>query len=402
LSVSKNKGTSLLRSSEKSALTGFLSLYIVLVIMILLLLGFFYYKSQEALMFSNQRTILSSYANKQVKSLKLLHHYFPERTKYPRSSRFRSAIYDIEGVLIFSTLENKEVNFDKEIYRSGNSIQFFKYLDDYYLGAKYLFIEIDEDKRWRDETIANIVTFSGLALIVLAIFGLFFVKLFLRPMKNSMMLLDNFIKDTTHELNTPISAILANIEMMDTDIMAEKNKKKLARINIAAKTVSHLYKDLTYLTLSHNRESNDEWIDLKALIEDRVEYFVILAGSKNITFDLDLNYSTIYIDGIKIARVIDNLISNAIKYNKRSGHIAITLRKNYFVVKDSGIGIETEKVSEIFERYSRFNSSEGGFGIGLNIVKSIIDEYHLKIDVESILGKGTTIRVDFLKGTVDD
>ena len=402
MSVSKNKGTNLLRSSEKSSLTGFLSLYIILVTMVLLLLGVFYYKSQEALMFSNQRTILSSYANKQVKALKLLHHYFPERTKYPRSTIFRSAIYDIEGVLIFSTLENGKVNFDKEIYRSGNNIQFFKYLDDYYLGAKYLFIEIDEDETWREETIANIVSFGGLALMVLAIFGLFFVKLFLRPMKKSMMLLDDFIKDTTHELNTPISAILANVEMMDTEVMGEKNKKKLARINIAAKTVSHLYKDLTYLTLNHNNESNDEWIDLKALIEDRVEYFAILAGSKKITFDLDLNYSTLYIDGVKIARVVDNLISNAIKYNRRSGRIKITLRKSYFIVQDSGIGIETDKVSEIFERYSRFNSSEGGFGIGLNIVKSIIDEYDLKIDVESILGTGTTIRVDFLKGAVDD
>ena len=353
-------------------------------------------------MFSNQRTILSGYANQQVKALKLLHHYFPERTEYPRNADFRSAIYDIEGVKIFSTLEDPVVNFEKVIYREGKSIHFVKRLDDYYLGAKFLFVEVDENKEWYDKTMADIVTLGGLTLVVLAIFGLFFVKLFLRPMRNSMMLLDDFIKDTTHELNTPISAILANIEMMDTDIMSEKNKKKLARINIAAKTVSHLYQDLTYLTLNHNRQSKDEWIDLKKLIEDRVEYFTILAGSKKVTFDLDLKYSTIYIDGIKIARVVDNLISNAIKYNKRSGNIFITLRKNHFVIQDNGIGIESEKVSEIFERYARFNTSEGGFGIGLNIVKSIIEEYHLKIDVKSVLGEGTTIRVDFTKGTIDE
>ena len=370
--------------------------------MLLLLLGIFYYQSQEALMFSNKRNILATYANKQVKQLKLLHHSFPERTEYPRSLKFRSAIYDIEGVKIFSTLKNKNINFEKEIYRVGKSIQFVKYLDDYYLGAKYLFIEVDEDEEWHEETMANILFFGAITLIVLAIFGLFFVKLFLRPMKNSIMLLDDFIKDTTHELNTPISAILANIEMMDTNIMAEKNKKKLARINIAAKTVSHLYQDLTYLTLNHNRQSEDEWIDLKKLIEDRVEYFTILSGSKKITFDLDLNYSTLFIDGVKIARVIDNLISNAIKYNKRGGKISIVLRKNYFIIKDSGIGIEKEKVADIFERYTRFNSSEGGFGIGLNIVKSIIQEYHLKISVESKVGEGTTIRVDFLKGTLGE
>lgn len=402
MSVSKNKGTSLLRSSEKSSLTRFLTLYIILVAMLLLLLGIFYYQSQEELMFSNKRNILSTYANKQVKELKILHHYFPERTAYPRSLKFRSAIYDIEGVKIFSTLKNAKVNFDKEIYRVGNTIQFVKYLDDYYLGAKYLFIEVDEDEAWYKETMENILFFGTMTLIVLAIFGLFFVKLFLRPMKNSIMLLDNFIKDTTHELNTPISAILANIEMMDTTIMAEKNKKKVARINIAAKTVSHLYQDLTYLTLNHNRQVEDEWIDLKKLIEDRVEYFTILSGSKKITFDLDLNYSTLYIDGIKIARLIDNLISNAIKYNKRGGKIFIVLRKNYFMIKDTGIGIDKHEVADIFKRYTRFNSSEGGFGIGLNIVKSIIEEYHLKIGVESTLGEGTSIRVDFLKGTLGE
>lgn len=396
--VSKNKGTSLLHSSEISSLTRFLSLYIVLVTILLLLLGIFYYQSQEELMFSNKRTILSAYANEQVKQLKLLHHYFPERTEYPRSLEFRSAIYDIEGVKIFSTLKHPEINFAKEIYRVGDGIHFVKYLDDYYLGAKYLFIEIDEDDAWYDETMANILMFGAITLIVLGIFGLFFVKIFLRPMRNSIMLLDNFIKDTTHELNTPISAILANIEMMDTSIMAEKNKKKLARINIAAKTVSHLYQDLTYLTLNHNRQSEDRWIDLKRLIEDRVEYFIILSHSKKVTFDLDLNDATLFMDSVKIARVIDNLISNAIKYNKRGGTISIVLRKNYFIIQDSGIGIEKEKITDMFERYTRFNNSEGGFGIGLNIVKSIIDEYHLKINVESTVGEGTTIRIDFLRG----
>ena len=399
--VSKNKGTNLLRSSEKSSLLRFLALYFILVTMILLLLGVFYYESQEKLMFSNQRTVLSNYANKQVKALKHLHNNFSHHNIYPRSTKFRSAIYDIEGKKIFSTIKHPEVIFDKEIYRIGDSLQFVKYLDDYYLGAKYLFIEVDEDMTWYKETMSNILAFGTLTLIVLIIFGFFFVRIFLRPMRNSIMLLDDFIKDTTHELNTPISAILANIEMMDTSIMAEKNQKKLARINIAAKTVSHLYQDLTYLTLSHNRESKDEWIDMKRLIQDRVEYFAILAGAKKITFELDLKDSAIFIDGIKIARVLDNLISNAIKYNRRHGKIFIVLRKNYLHVQDTGIGIASEKVNDVFERYTRFNSSEGGFGIGLNIVKSIIDEYDLRISVESVLDVGTTIRIDFLRGTLD-
>jgi len=403
LLVSKNKGTSLYRSSERRSLLRFLALYITLVTLLLVLLGVLHYKSEEKLMFSNQRTLLSNYANEQYKSIKLFHNErYPKSVIYPRNSKFRSAIHDLSGEEIFSLMKHKPRHFGRDIYRLKETIHFLKPLDDsYYLGAKYLFIEVDEDLSWKDDAIKDIMVYGTLTLMVMAIFGFFFVGIFLRPMRDSITLLDDFIKDTTHELNTPISAILANIEMMDKNAMGKKNERKLARINIAAKTVSHLYQDLTYLTLSHNRKSKDEWIDLKQLIQDRVEYFAILAGSKKVTFTLDLKDSALFIDSVKIARVLDNLISNAIKYNKRNGSIIIVLRKQYLSVQDTGIGIESEKVNEIFERYTRFNSSEGGFGIGLNIVKSIIIEYELQIDVESILNEGTTIRVDFLKGTID-
>ena len=180
--------------------------------------------------------------------------------------------------------------------------------------------------------------------------------------------------------------------------MAKKNIKKLSRINIAAKTVSHLYQDLTYLVLGHQSQSRDECINLKELIEARVEYFMILAQSKRITFELDLEEKRVFIDAVKIARVIDNLISNAIKYNKRSGKISILLREKYFSVSDTGIGIEEDKIVEMFDRYSRFNSTEGGFGIGLSIVKSIVDEYQYHIKVDSVLHKGTTISIYFNEG----
>jgi len=401
LLASKNRDTNLHHSNEKQSLWRFLTLYIFLVIGLVSLLSIFYYQSQEQLMFSNMRTKLSEYANIQVKNLKILHHYFPVRTTYPRDDRFESAIYDIERVFIFSTLKNNNINFDKEIYRVGNKIHFVKYLDDYYLGTKYLFIEVDEDRGWYHDTIINILAIGTVALIVLGIFGFFFMRIFLRPMRNSIELLDNFIKDTTHELNTPISAILANIEMMDTEIMEEKNVKKLHRINVAAKTVSHLYQDLTYLVLGNKNPTRDEWVDLKELILSRIEYFSLLAESKKIEIEHDLEERKLWIDCAKMARVVDNLISNAIKYNKRSGTIKIVLRQEYFLIADTGIGIEQDQVDAIFDRYSRFNSSEGGFGIGLNIVKSILEEYHLDVKVNSIVRQGTTIKIIFPQGETD-
>ncbi len=362
-----------------------------MVIFVITLLSVFYYQSQEKLMLSDQRASLSKYAYIQTKRLKVLHYFFDERTTYPRDPRFRSAIYDIEFKKIFSILGDESIRFDEEIYITNQHIHFVKTLDTYYLGTKYLIIEVEDDGVWRSEIWKNIIGYGSAAFFLFMLFGLYLAKLFLRPMRDSIMLLDRFIKDTTHELNTPLSAILANIEMMDTDVMIEKNKKKLNRINIAAKTVSTLYKDLTYLTLEQEQQNEDEMIELQTLLRNRAEYFFILAESKQLKYELDLEDATMMVDKRKFTRVIDNLISNAIKYNKRGGVVGIKLRQGMLMIWDTGIGIDKEKVPFMFDRYTRFNQSEGGFGVGLSIVKKIVDEYSIQIEVESEKRKGTKV-----------
>ena len=387
--VSKNKATNSLLKSEKKSLLRFLTLYVAMVIVMITLFSLFYYQSQEKLMLAEQRATLTKYAYIQTKRLKVLHHFFDERTEYPRDPRFRSAIYDLEYIKIFSILENENIHFDEEIYINGETIHFVKSLDDFYLGTKYLILEVSDSGAWRGEIWKNIIGYGFFAFLFFILFGLYLAKLFLKPMRDSIVLLDRFIKDTTHELNTPLSAILANIEMMDRDVMVEKNKTKLTRINIAAKTVSVLYQDLTYLTLEQEKENHDEEIRIKDLIHDRAEYFMILAESKHLECSLDLEDATITIDRRKFTRVIDNLISNAIKYNKRKGTVGITLREGMLVIWDTGIGINEGKIPFMFDRYMRFNQSEGGFGLGLSIVKNILDEYHISIEVESTEGEGT-------------
>ena len=373
--VSKNKATNSLLKSEKKSLFRFLSLYVAMVVLLITLLSLFYYQSQEKLMLSDQRAQLTKYAYIQTKRLKVLHHYFDERTEYPRDPRFKSAIYDLEHMKIFSLLEDENVRFDEEeIYITNNHIHLVKNLDEFYLGTKYLIIEVKYSDEWVGEIWKHIIVFGILTLLFFMLFGLYLMKLFLKPMRDSIVLLDRFIKDTTHELNTPLSAILANIEMMDTGVMVEKNKTKLSRINIAAKTVSILYKDLLYLTLEEERENQDEEIKVKELIRDRAEYFSVLAQSKHLECILDLEEASVIMDKRKLTRVIDNLISNAIKYNRRKGTVGIKLREGILEIWDTGIGISKEHMPLMFDRYMRFNNSEGGFGVGLSIVKKILDE----------------------------
>jgi two-component system OmpR family sensor kinase len=215
---------------------------------IVFLISLFYYQSQEKLMFSNKRATLSTYAYEHIKRLKSLHHFFPEQVTYPRDIRYKSAIYDIEKQKIFSELNSTSIQFDNEIYHTGDKMHYMKSLDEYYLGAKYLFLEVPYDETWKAEAWKTIATFGISLSLFFMLIGLFLAKLFVRPMKESIELLDMFIKDTTHELNTPLSSILANIEMIDKDGISDENKRKINRIEMAAKTVSVLYNDLTYLT----------------------------------------------------------------------------------------------------------------------------------------------------------
>jgi len=380
----KNRATNSILNSERKSLLRFLTLYILMSIIVIFLLSLFYYQYQDKLNLANHRTQLSIYADDLIRKLK-------DSQIYPEDDRFKSAIYDINYLKIFSILDEQKVYFHKEIYRINDKIHFVKVLDNDYLGAKYLIIEIDDNNKWVDEVISTIILYGVLALIFLAFLGLYLSRLFLKPMRDYILLLDTFIKDTTHELNTPLSTILANIEMMDREIMVEKNIKKLHRINIAAKTISNIYNDLTYLILTREKVSENENVNIDKIIYDRVDYFDILASSKKIEFKVDLIPIILYIDREKVTRVVDNLISNAIKYNKRGGFIEIKLRENYLTISDTGIGIEESKIPYIFDRYRRFNQSEGGFGIGLSIVKDILNEYNIYIEVNSKLKEGTKI-----------
>ncbi len=385
-----------LRSREKKTLRSFLLLYAFLTLLILAFVAFLYYGLERDLMLQHQRETLSNLTNEQITRLKTLHVTFDKDQTYPRDERFNSAIYDSSLKQIFSTLNAKKVNLYEDIYLKNNHIYFVKELESYYLGARYIVIEVPEPSSWDKKVFHKLLGYGALIFTVLVIIGYFLLNLLLRPMRDTIALLDRFIKDTTHELNTPVNAILTNIEMIDTQTLDESLLKKIRRITIASKTISNLYDDLTYLVLSHHILSQDVEVDLKVLIEERLEYFSLLFESKKIELFPTLEEDVfLTIDRKKMAKLIDNILSNAIKYNKIGGSIHISLTKNEIEIKDSGRGIEKNKINQVFERYSRFDRSVGGFGIGLSIVAAITKEYGLHITINSIVQEGTTVRISW-------
>jgi len=180
--------------------------------------------------------------------------------------------------------------------------------------------------------------------------------------------------------------------MLDSSNCDEKSIKKLNRIKIASTSISNLYEDLVYLLLNHKVSSQNEELDISKILHQRVQYFVNIASIKKVTLHVEIE-DDIYFnsDKRKIERLIDNVLSNAIKYTNKSTTVSVKLTKDTLSIKDEGKGMSQEEISKIFERYRRFDKTQGGFGIGYSIIKSIIDEYHIKIDIKSTVNEGTEV-----------
>lgn len=232
----------------------------------------------------------------------------------------------------------------------------------------------------------------ALFAFVISLVGFFLVKLSLRPIYQKFREIDNFIKDTTHEINTPLSVLQMGIEQINQDRIPQEELKKIRYIQIASKTLSNLYSSLVYASFG-GIEKKQERIDFKQLIEERLRFFAMLFGQKNIAYEAHLQTIYLFGDHNHLALVVDNLLSNACKYTPKGGKIEIFLgiqkHKALFWVKDNGLGIAPENISRVFNRYERFNPSNGGFGLGLNIVKKICDDLKIEIICLSELGKGS-------------
>ncbi len=120
-----------------------------------------YYNLQKDLMLKDKRVELSPLAKEQIQKLKHLHANFDKERIYPRDKRFKSGIYDSTYVKIFSLLENENVNLNEVIYLIDNKIHFIKEPESYYLGTKYVVIEVDDDGLWREKAYKNLLIYGS-------------------------------------------------------------------------------------------------------------------------------------------------------------------------------------------------------------------------------------------------
>ncbi len=193
-----------------------------------------------------------------------------------------------------------------------------------------------------------------------------------------------FLRYTVHETNTPLSVILTSIELY---VMKHEKDRQLSKIEAAVKNIFSIYDDLSYLVKKDQIEYKKSVINFNNFLNSRIDFFTDVAEFSRINFKYNKIDEQLYIyfNETKLQRVVDNTLTNAIKYTLPGENVYVRLVKvgtfvEFLVSSRSKIIKDTNRV---FEAYYREEKNRDGFGLGLRLVKSICEEEGVEIDVTS-------------------
>lgn len=210
----------------------------------------------------------------------------------------------------------------------------------------------------------------------------------------------DFVSNISHELRTPLTAIKGFVETLQSSVVSEENKHYLDIVSRNTDRLVSIINDLLFLSELEEKSLKIDLIevDLKSLLKKIIRIFEQKLKEKSLSLKLDIEEELplIKADPFKLEQIFINLIDNAIKYTEK-GNIEISVKKKEnsieIVFEDTGIGIPTEHISRIFERFYVVDKSRskklGGTGLGLSIVKHIVSLHEGSITVKSSHGIGT-------------
>ncbi|SHO80347.1 Osmosensitive K+ channel histidine kinase kdpD [hydrothermal vent metagenome] len=213
--------------------------------------------------------------------------------------------------------------------------------------------------------IINLILLTLINLIIALLFSLYS----LNPLRKSLLMLQEFMRDIIHDLNTPISSIMINLKMIS------KRSEEIEMIEQSVKMLASLHKNLDSYTSSPILLK--ERVSLKEIIINQSNFFISIydyldwniAIEDNI--EIDSNYSA-------MERIIYNLLNNACKYNKTDGFIKIILNQKELIIINDSYGIKNPH--KIFDRF--YKESDRGLGIGLHIVSKLAEELNIDINLK--------------------
>ena len=211
-----------------------------------------------------------------------------------------------------------------------------------------------------------------------------------------------FFSNASHELKTPITSIKGYAELLENDMIPDPVMQKdvIRRIKNEADRMTVLIADILAVSKLEAHDVKPELmdIDMSELIADRVAAYEPRAKAAKVTLcNYAMNHVHVYADYGQMEEIVSNLISNAIRYNKRLGKVWINAHNEngYMIlrVRDTGIGVAPEEQEKIFNRFYRVDKGRsretGGTGLGLSIVKHIVNYYGGSIELRSKLGNGS-------------
>jgi len=213
----------------------------------------------------------------------------------------------------------------------------------------------------------------------------------LEPLFEAEKSLQKTLKETLHELNIPASTIQINTQMLLKSAKDEKSIKRLERINKATKDLLELYDKMEYDIKRQIDKVDKQQFLLRDIITDSLEKFQDI--KEDIKISVQVDNMLIYTDEDGFSKVIDNLISNAIKYNVDEGEIVIEVIGKNLSFYNTGKSIDTKNIFIVFDKYYQENNESDGFGLGLNIVKEFCDKNKITINIDS-LEQGTKISLN--------
>jgi len=219
--------------------------------------------------------------------------------------------------------------------------------------------------RTKQSLLLQFLMLTLIAALISVVFSLYVLK----PLRRSIVLLETFIRDIIHDLNTPLTSILINLKMMDS------NNEEVENISRSAKTITMLHQNLdAYLKEQHNQT---ERFKLNDIVDEQVAFFQPMYDY--LRWEVEVTPLVIQSDKNALGRILYNLISNACKYNTAEGFIHIHTQGTTLILSNSSYGIKAPE--KIFERF--YKESERGLGIGLHIVKKLCEELHIPLKLET-------------------